>query len=550
MAAWKWSGPVARYAPALTGDNRRLAVGGIDHRQLPLPVRYAADGGHAGAVDIGGITGLDVTQDPIVANGFYLPASVEPQVTPAMYKMLMGINGMSLDLEPGSMKMAVTEENDDAGEARRVLDINNATIMAITQVSTPAFANTRVDISMGPDSTIPMPMALIAAAAEQGFTFEEVDDSWAIEQMALVAATVAEYAVKSSWDLPIAKGDPGWDAGAARAALDSWAGDDMGKYASAFLYKDASADPKLKGSYKFPIAMPVSGKLTIIPAAVRAAASRVSGADIPSADKAAMQRVIHTLMMRISPAASEISEGLVAGGGPLAPTNRVFFDPMLDKPTPVQVTPDGRVFGHIALWNVCHTGVGNKCVLAPHSKLDYEKFHQGTVITSEGEALRVGKITLGAGHADVRLGMLPAVEHYDNSATAVAVVRAGEDRFGIWFAGSLLPGVSAERCAELRRSPLSGDWRYDDKVDNLELIAALAVNSPGFPIYGMVAGAQISLCAAGMVIDLTQFDVVDADEAKAAEERKERLAAFIAADEVREQAKRAERLVELVGEEK
>jgi hypothetical protein len=53
---------------------------------------------------------------------------------------------------------------------------------------------------------------------------------------------------------------------------------------------------------------------------------------------------------------------------------------------------------------------------------------------------------------------------------------------------------------ELRAAPLSGDWR-DVRGDNLELIAALAVNSPGFPVprVGVAAGIQVSLVAAAVV---------------------------------------------------
>lgn len=240
------------------------------------------------------------------------------------------------------------------------------------------------------------------------------------------------------------------------------------------------------------------------------------------------------------------ANGFVAGGGPLAPSVQYFTDPGFTKRTPLEITQDGRVRGHLAAWGVCHTGVGNKCILAPHTKTNYQKFHQGTVITAEGEALRVGKITLGAGHADTKLGLIPATEHYDNSATATAVVQAGEDRFGIWVSGALLPGVTPERTAELRRSPLSGDWRLDQEVHNLELIAALAVNSPGFPIFSMEDGEQMSLCAAGMVYEgMEVAEEAPADDGQ--EERRGRLAAILVADELRRQNERAAKLAALSG---
>ncbi len=68
-----------------------------------------------------------------------------------------------------------------------------------------------------------------------------------------------------------------------------------------------------------------------------------------------------------------------------------------------------------------------------------------------------------------------------------------------WVAGSVVAGVADEQVAELRRSPLSGDWRRVD--GNLELVAALAVNSPGFPILEEDTHGAYSLVAAGALAD-------------------------------------------------
>jgi hypothetical protein len=80
-------------------------------------------------------------------------------------------------------------------------------------------------------------------------------------------------------------------------------------------------------------------------------------------------------------------------------------------------------------------------------------------------------------------------------------VTVGEDDFGIWFAGALRTGVKPEQVRELRAGSLSGDWRY--LGGNLELVAALAVNVPGFPVprvqAGLAAsGVQTALVAAGI----------------------------------------------------
>lgn len=194
---------------------------------------------------------------------------------------------------------------------------------------------------------------------------------------------------------------------------------------------------------------------------------------------------------------------------PTGPPRAWFENPHLNRKTALTVTDDGRVFGHLASWDECHMGIGNRCVTAPHSATNYSLFKVGEVKCGDGSTLPVGKITLGTGHADPALGYVPAAEHYDNSGAVVAVANIGEDRFGIWVAGSLVPGVDEARVAELRRSPLSGDWRKYN--GNLELVAALAVNTPGFPVLRASGEDMVdveTLLAAGVVTDDGPVDPV------------------------------------------
>lgn len=244
-------------------------------------------------------------------------------------------------------------------------------------------------------------------------------------------------------------------------------------------------------------------------------------------------------------------EGLTASAAAAAVYAAADFDnPRLTGPTPLTVTDDGRVYGHLATWGTCHIAFPGTCVTPPKSVTDYALFHLGEVLTDAGP-LAVGKITLGGGHAEPRAGMLAAIEHYDNAGTAVAVVRAGEDAHGIWLAGRLVDGVSPEQVEALMRSPLSGDWRRINSrpvSGNLELVAALAVNVPGFPIprtlAASAAGGQLSLVAAGVLPrrrarrSTGRLDVKDFARRVAAEvaaigrrrERADRLAARIGRD--------------------
>jgi hypothetical protein len=205
-------------------------------------------------------------------------------------------------------------------------------------------------------------------------------------------------------------------------------------------------------------------------------------------------------------------------GYPLQPPAWWFDNPELPERTALTVDDDGRVYGHLAAWNECHRDVTNReCVLAPKSLMDYKPFHLGRIKTEDGETLRCGKIVMDTRHADIRLGYAAAALHYDDTGDEVAVVRAGEDEFGIWVAGAIIPEATPRKVAKLRRSPLSGDWRAVE--GNLELTAALAVNVPAFPVYAMQDEERTALTAAGSVIQ--EDDIEDEFEYQAAEEDEE-----------------------------
>jgi hypothetical protein len=201
------------------------------------------------------------------------------------------------------------------------------------------------------------------------------------------------------------------------------------------------------------------------------------------------------------PAATQ-DDALVAGAAPMEPPAEWFQNPNLQGPTPLTITPDGRVFGHLAVWGTCHTAYTGQCVEPPHSPSDYAYFRTGAVLTAEGKEVAVGRITLDTMHASRNLSATDTLAHYEHTGKGAADVAAGEDVFGIWIAGALRPGLSAERVRTLRASPISGDWRRIG--GSLELVAALAVNSPGFPVprpQGLVAsGAMQSLVASGMLM--------------------------------------------------
>jgi hypothetical protein len=195
-------------------------------------------------------------------------------------------------------------------------------------------------------------------------------------------------------------------------------------------------------------------------------------------------------------AAALVACGFVAGAIPVVPPKSWFENPGLSKAIPLTVTDEGRVYGHIAAWHVDHIGMafGTR---PPRSKSKYAYFHTGVIRADDGTDVPVGQLTLAGGHASLEASAVEAARHYDDTASAIADVHAGEDAYGIWVAGSLRPGASPEQIRALRASAPSGDWR--PIKGGLELVAVCQVNVPGFPIArARVASGQVmALVAAG-----------------------------------------------------
>lgn len=517
-----WSGMIAP-AETPTGDRREFATGALDHRELPLPVmlQVTTAGSHAGAVTVASLDRVEQVPGGWKGSGRFLDPRIVPEVTRAVYLIKEKLARPSVDLEPD-----ITYEMAGDVEDQPRIRITKGRLAGVTFVAKPAFADLQITVH---DEDV---QALLASSGIALDFAEYEDDTPEMED------GFHEFTVNSSsWKkMTLGERDQPFDADEAIARLIEASGGNPATYAQAFLWKQSDGDPKNKASYRLPIADVINGKMTLVPHAVYAAAALLSGAhgglpNIPDNEKDQLRKVVTEIYdvlretfsdPRIKPmwqrggrdgATGTGDEGVTASAYECAcgvltaaaesgwkPPAAWFANPNLPGPTGLRVTDDGRVYGHLASWSVCHTGIGSKCVTAPHSITDYRYFKVGTVVTDNGQELAVGKITLGGGHASAEYGIRPALEHYDDAGTAVAAINVGEDGHGIWVAGAVLPGVDAERVARLRLSPLSGDWRRAE--GNLELIAALAVNTPGFPVLRASAEEDMTLLAAGVVTDV------------------------------------------------
>lgn len=184
--------------------------------------------------------------------------------------------------------------------------------------------------------------------------------------------------------------------------------------------------------------------------------------------------------------AHEQFRALVAAAGPVKPPRSWFDDPLLPELTPLTITKEGRVYGHLADWDGCHTGFQGVCVPPFRSYTNYAYFNVGEIETDTGDLVPCGKLMFcmeGNGHASTEEGWgVEEVQRYYDDATKVgAFVRAGADRFGTYLVGALRPGLNDLEIQHLRTHPPSGDWR-PVKNGPSELVAAFSVPVPGFPI--------------------------------------------------------------------
>ena len=244
-----------------------------------------------------------------------------------------------------------------------------------------------------------------------------------------------------------------------------------------------------------------------------------------------------------------VAASLVAAAAPVKPPKAWFGNPKLDKPTPLTIDDDGRVFGHIATWETSHIGLpyGTR---PPRSVSNYQYFRTGVLRTAEGEDVPVGQLTLAGGHAPLQADANAAVKHYDDTASAWADVAAGEDRHGIWVAGAIRPDITEAQVRVARASSPSGDWRPINNA--LELVAACCVNVPGFPVArAMVSSGQVTALVAAGSADLAMEKALQQPAFKSMVASVESLSRLVAGDRgaaarAKLEAARAERQQALV----
>lgn len=144
---------------------------------------------------------------------------------------------------------------------------------------------------------------------------------------------------------------------------------------------------------------------------------------------------------------------------------------------PLTVEEDGRVHGYLADWTTWHLSAAGR-VRAPRGN-GYRHFNASAVLTADG-VMSTGPLVIGGDHAGPGLGGADASDFYASTSFAWADVHVSDDKHGIRVNGMVRPGTPPEVVHAGRASRLSGDWR---RINNrMELVAALSVNTPAFPV--------------------------------------------------------------------
>jgi hypothetical protein len=507
----KWvSDPYLAPFDEASGDGRIIKAGALHARELPLPLLFQESSGfaHEGSVVVGKIGEASFADGGITAAGEYLDdASVAEAVGKAVTLAESGLGHVSVDLGAVTAELVdeagnpvdwddlfdAWEDGQDIVVLEQVVD---GELIAVTQVATPAFATAKIRLTAA---------ALIDTAGTDigiGDTVDvETEDAGTVrgrvtgvdEASATVSVQPIDEAGADAGDvLAVAPGavtvvidvDEPTEPAPATAGL-VFAVDSAGTEVAvgdAVLtdLRDAAGEITEAG---------VAGTVTAVveadgdtPAMVTVERSDGAGSVSVPAAQVTVTAKAPAEPVAAEPVAAALAEkvpALVAGAGPLRPAREWFDRQPLAGPTAMTITDDGQIFGHVAQWGQCHVGFTTTCWTPPKSPTDYAHFHVGEVVCADGTHVAVGNMTLGPRHADTRLGYRAAIEHYDSAAAGVGVVRCYEDEFGIQFAGALTPGVTEEQLYDMRRCPVSGDWRGIG--GQLDLIGVLSVNSGGYP---------------------------------------------------------------------
>lgn len=541
-----------------TGDKRQFDEGSLTHGNLPLPLSYqrSSGDGHSGSVVVGRIDTIERVGNEMRATGAFNLNSAE--ANEVIDGIIFGSHGgVSVDVDSTEFELEFPEGVDEesgleillSGGAQPTQHFTAGRIRGASVVALPAFQEAYVALGSDFDEDVRDPQAGVGDAA-QGEDDSDTNYQEVVEEFDVPAELAEAFAkmltgmfddaadmdesyslVASASFAPGTHDGPGWlkNPQDTQRLRHYWT---RGEGAAKIRWGEPGDFNRCRmhlGKYVNPAFL----------AGTCANLHKVAIGIWPGMEDG-RRRHHHsgdTEMFSLVASASYATDVI---------PHEFFEDPQLSAITPLTLTDDGRVFGHLAAWGTCHLGIGEKCVMPPSSPTNYSYYTRGLVETDKG-AVRTGPLVMWTGHAGTRLSAYQATKHYDNTGSAVADLAVGEDTFGIWFSGKLRDDATKEDIKVLRASAVSGDWRDVSRMGNPdEMVGLIAVNNPGFPIprvaFAMDGDKQMSLIASGGLVlprkgnempitpfritadDIAAIQVGTADELERRAERRDKIA--------------------------
>lgn len=320
-----------------------------------------------------------------------------------------------------------------------------------------------------------------------------------VDALAAAAAEPVTAAAAPSHKTATAQGKNGWDAAAVEKALDSPMPVKTAKAEYAWVDPDAVKDGEVpKSGCKFPHhdvsgSTPGAANLDACSAVIASLhGGRGSKPSIPDGDRQGVYDHVKKHLMdsgRPEPLIPKLASlPLVAAGHtiviPNLPPPHWFTRPVdVTAHGAITLTDEGRLYGWVAPANVAHRSFPGRNVTVPMDRVDFSRWMKGETLVDGGRVV-TGTITMECGHLPPHASSDPRVrmEHYDNSCSVIATAATGiEPGVGQWFAGALVPGVTAQQIAKIMACSLSGDWPpHQERPGWREFVAALVVPVPGF----------------------------------------------------------------------
>lgn len=262
---------------------------------------------------------------------------------------------------------------------------------------------------------------------------------------------------------------------------------------------------------------PGAANLTACSAGIAALHGARGGTTIPEADTRGVYDHLAAHLRSGGQEPPEFDPGPIVAAGytieiPDVPPAWWFDEPVDVTPHgALTVTDQGRVYGYVAPNNLAHRSFPDRRVTVPTGRVDYTRWMGGEALVAGGRVV-AGPITMECGHlpADASSASDVRMQHYDNSCAVVAKARVGENAHGVWIAGALEPGVTADQVSRMLACRLSGDWApHPERAGWREFVAALLVPVPGFPMARSAPSVRVTdgaLAASAVPVRIVHAD--------------------------------------------